>query len=232
MRRILVLTILVVIACKKEQSTGLPAAKEWSANTPPAGSAPPALPPGHPPPGHPSPEAPPAPAATAARTLEKLPDGRLALGPFSLELPKDWTEKPITSQMRAAHFILSEKPGEEADLVVYYFGDTGAGTVDANLDRWLGQLQQPDGKPSKDVAKIEKTKLGGQAATIVSVTGRYVAQAMPGATEAVDKPDQMLLAAIVESPKGPYYFKLVGAKQTVDAHAARFRGLLGSLKVR
>jgi hypothetical protein len=54
---------------------------------------------------------------------------------------------------------------------------------------------------------------------------------MPGATEAVDKQDQALLAAIIASPSGPYYFKLVGAKPTVDAQAKAFRSMLQSLKL-
>ena len=106
------------------------------------------------------------------------------------------------------------------------------GSVDDNLDRWLGQFTQPDGKKSRDVAKIEKTQLAGQDATVVSVAGHFEAQAMPGATDAVDKQDQALLAAIIASPSGPYYFKLVGAKATVDAQAAAFRAMLTSLKLR
>jgi hypothetical protein len=170
--------------------------------------------------------------ATSPTTLEKLPDGRLALGPFSLAAPAGWTSKPVTSSMRAADFQLPAKDGADAELIVYYFGPNGAGSVDDNLDRWLGQFQQPDGKKSRDVAKIEKTKFGGQDATYVSVTGRYVAQGMPGGSGPVDKQDQALLAAIVGSPSGPYYWKLVGAKATVDASAAAFRAMLDSLKVR
>ncbi|HMG55344.1 MAG TPA: hypothetical protein VK601_17725 [Kofleriaceae bacterium] len=172
------------------------------------------------------------PDKTAPRALDKLPDGRLGLGPFTLAAPADWTTKPITSSMRAADFVLPGKPGADAELIVYYFGENGAGSVDDNLDRWLGQFEQPGGKPSREVAKIEKTKFAGQDATYVSVTGRFVAQAMPGATAAVDKADQAMLAAIVASPSGPYYFKLVGPKPTVDAGAKSFRAMLESLKLR
>ena len=96
----------------------------------------------------------------------------------------------------------------------------------------LGQFEQADGKKSRDVAKIEKTKFAGQEATYVSVAGHFQAPAMPGATEAVDKQNQALLAAIIASPSGPYYFKLVGAKPTIDAQAAAFRAMLESLKLR
>jgi len=174
----------------------------------------------------------PVPQKTAPRTLEKLPDGRFALGPFSVAVPAGWTEKPITSSMRAAQFALSTDPGAEAELIVYYFGVDGAGGVQDNIDRWLDQFQQAGGKRSKDVAKLEQVKLAGQDATIVSVSGRYVTTSMPGGGDAIDKPDQSLIGAIVASPKGPYYFKLVGAKKTVDAQAAKLRGMLTSIKLR
>jgi hypothetical protein len=173
----------------------------------------------------------PVPRQTDPRTLEKLPDGSFALGPFSIKPPADWKAKPTTSSMRAAVFELPAPAGAEAELIIFYFGQGGAGSVDGNLNRWLDQIRQPDGKPSRDVAKIEKTKFGGQDASYVSVSGRYVAMAMPGA-DAADKEGQTLLAAIVDSPTGPYYFKLVGAKATVDKQAAAFRKMLESLKVR
>jgi hypothetical protein len=178
--------------------------------------------------GGPPPMAQPTPAAT----LEKLPDGRVVLGPFTLVAPKEWTVKPVTSSMRAAHFELSAKPGEEAELVVFYFGEGGAGGVEANIERWLGQFTQPDGKPSKDVAKIEKTKVAGQDATMVAVTGRYATSQMPGGPPPVDMQDGALIAAIVSSPKGPYYFKLTGRKKTVDANSARFKAMLASMKLK
>jgi hypothetical protein len=171
------------------------------------------------------------PDQTGPKTPDKLGDGRLALGPFSVAAPADWTVKPVTSSMRAADFQLPGKPGAEAELIVYYFGGGGAGSIDDNVNRWLDQFQQPDGKSSRDAARIEKTKFGGQDATYVSVTGRYVSQGMPGGGGPVDKADQALLAAIVASPSGPYYFKLVGAKPTVDASAKAFRGMLESLKL-
>jgi len=249
----LLIALALAASCKKQPPQG---------DLPPPGNAPPAPPAGDKPSGDPgaapanphggmaanphagtgdnphagiggdNPHAGALPEKTAPRALDTLPDGRLGLGPFTLAAPAGWTAKPITSSMRAADFVLPGKPGADAELIVYYFGPGGAGSIDDNLDRWFGQFEQPGGKPSREVAKIEKTKFAGQDATYVSVTGRFVAQAMPGATEAVDKADQALLAAIIASPSGPYYFKLVGAKPTVDAAAKPFRAMLESLKLR
>ncbi len=260
---LVVLVLALATSCKKDSAKGLPPATDWSAPPPGGqGAAParPANPHGENPhanphgPGvaggnpHANPHGPdmagggnphgapaggPVAEKTAAKTLEKLPDGRLALGPFSVAVPAGWTEKPITSSMRTAHFLLpGAAAGAEAELIVYYFGEGGAGSVEDNFDRWLGMFQQPDGKPSKDAAKTEKTKLGGQEAHLVTVTGRYVTTTMPGGGDQIDKADHSLIGAIVSSPRGPYYFKLVGPKKTVDAHAAKVRAMLASLKLR
>jgi hypothetical protein len=55
---------------------------------------------------------------------------------------------------------------------------------------------------------------------------------MPGGPPPVDMEDAMLLAAIVNSPSGPYYFKGTGAKKTVEANAARFKAMLASMKLK
>jgi hypothetical protein len=257
----LALALALATSCKKDSSKGLPPASDWSAPPAGSQGAAPAAP-GNPHGSPHGPGmggnphagvdmgggggnphagvdmgggggggAGPMAQKTTPRTLEKLPDGRFALGPFSVAVPAGWTEKPITSSMRTAQFALPG-PAGEAELVVYYFGEGGAGGVQANLDRWLEQFQQPSGKPSKDVAKVEKTKLGGQEATLVSVSGRYVTTTMPGGGDPIDKADQALIGAIVESPRGPYYWKLVGPKATVDAHAPKVRAMLTSLKLR
>ncbi|HEX7840532.1 MAG TPA: hypothetical protein VF469_23800 [Kofleriaceae bacterium] len=235
-RRALLIALAFAPSCKKDPPKGdLPPATSWQSPTAPGAATPPAAatPNPHAGMGGGNPHGGGMPGQTEPRTLEKLPDGRLAMGPFSLAAPADWTMKPVTSNMRAANFQLPAAKGAgDADLVVTYFGPQGAGSIDENIDRWMNQLEQPGGKSSRDVAKIEKTKFGGQDATFISVTGQFHAQAMgPGAAPA-DIADAELLGAIVASPQGPYYFKLVGPKPTVEAGAAAFRAMLASLKVR
>jgi hypothetical protein len=239
---------LVPAACKKDSSSGLPPATDWNQSGP-VPANPHANPHGSP---HANPHGPGVaganphpnvdtsgggahgaivPQQTPPRTLEKLPGGRLALGPFSLAPPAGWTEKPITSSMRAAQFAIAGDAGE-AELVITHFGEDGAGGVDDNVGRWLDMFQQAGGKSSKDVAKIEKLKVAGQEATLVFVSGRYVTTTMPGGGDPIDRPDQALIAAIVGSPRGPYYWKLVGPKQTVDAQAAKVRAMFASMTLR
>jgi len=229
-RRAVLVALLFAVSCKKQPVAGdlPPAAKpapvETTASPPQPGSTGPQA-------GSASPHSFAA-EKTPPRTLEALADGRLAMGPFSLVAPAGWTVVPVTSNMRAANFQLPGKPGEEPQLLVTYFGPRGAGSVDDNVGRWLGQFTQPDGKPSREVAKIEKLQLAGQDAVVISLSGHYVAQSMGGGGSAVDKQDQSLLAAIVASPAGPYYFKVVADKPTIAANTAAFRALLASLTLR
>ena len=170
-----------------------------------------------------------APRIIEPHRLTPLGQGRSGLGPYSLLVPADWKEKPSVSNMRAAEFELPASGGQ-AEVIVYYFGQSGAGSVQDNIDRWVSQFTQPDGKPSSEATKVEQVTLAGQAASLVSISGRYAASAMPGG-QAVDKPDQSLLAAIVPSPKGPYYFRLIGDRAAVAAQTGKFRELLNSLKL-
>lgn len=169
------------------------------------------------------------PRQVAPRALDKLANGRAVLGPFSFAVPANWQEQPSTSSMRAAEFQLASDTGK-AEVIIYYFGESGAGTVQDNVDRWVNQFKQEDGKASREVAKMEQTKFAGQDANLVSVSGHYVAPAMPGG-DPVDKPDQSLLAAIVASPRGPYYFRLVGDRSVVAANTPAFRQMLASLEL-
>jgi hypothetical protein len=241
----LLIALAFTTSCKKDQPKGdLPPATDWQSGTQAPGAKPPGAAPANPHAGMGSdnphagmgsdnPHAGVVAEPTGPKTLEKLADGRFAMGPFSLAAPADWTMKPITSNMRAADFQLPPaKGGGDAELIIYYFGASGAGSIDDNINRWLDQLAQPGGKSSRDAAKIEKTKFADQEATFVSVTGQFHAAAMPGGAPAADIADAELLGAIVASPQGPYYFKLVGAKPTVEANAAAFRTMLSSLKLR
>jgi hypothetical protein len=163
--------------------------------------------------------------------LQPAGAGRLGLGPFTLAAPASWEERPTRSSMLAAEWRLPGEGGKDASLVVYFFGAGGAGGVEANLDRWIGQFKQADGAPARPQAKVTTTTLAGQKATRVAVEGRYVAAVTPGSAEMRDEPEWQMLAAIVESPAGPYYFKLVGPRATVAAQAAAFDELLASLAI-
>jgi len=145
--------------------------------------------------------------------------------------PAAWTSRPPASTMRVAEFVVPRAAGdsEDAEAIVYFFGGSG-GTVDANIDRWIGQMQQPDGSASKDKARRETLTINGLKVTTVDLAGTYVAEVRPGAAERHNKPDFRLRAAVIETPRGPYYIKMTGPAKTMAAADADFGKFLATMR--
>ena len=145
--------------------------------------------------------------------------------------PDAWKVVPTTSSMRIAQFTLPRAAGDPADaeLVLYYFGGSG-GSVEANIERWIGQMQQPDGKASSAVAKRTTRSVNGLEVTLVDVSGTYVAEMTPGGTERHNSPNYRLRAAVITTPRGPYFIKLTGPAKTIAASDGAFEKFLGSVR--
>ena len=142
-----------------------------------------------------------------------------------------WQKVATTSSMRVADFSLPRADGdaEDAELVLYYFGG-GGGSVDANIERWVGQMQQLDGRPSSAVAKKEARKVNGLDVMLLDVSGTYIAEMAPGASERHNKPGFRLRAAVITTPRGPYYIKLTGPQKTVAKWDQSFEQFVASLR--
>ena len=146
--------------------------------------------------------------------------------------PEGWLQEKSTSTMRVAQCKLPKAAGDQEDgsLVLYYFGQNQGGTTAANIERWVNQMQQPDGKPSKEKAKEETLTINGLKVTTVDVNGTYTAEMSPGSNTFHNNPNYRLRAAIVETPKGPYFVKLVGPEKTVSRWDQAFSNYLKSLE--
>ena len=138
-------------------------------------------------------------------------------GELRYKTPEGWVSEKPTSSMRVAQFKLPKAEGdtEDASLVLYYFGSGEGGSIRDNIDRWIGQIEQPDGSSSNDKAKMETLTPSDLKVTTVDVTGTYTAEISPGSGTRHNKPNYRLRAAIVETPKGSYFAKLVGPEKTV-----------------
>jgi len=151
---------------------------------------------------------------------------------LAFDMPRGWVPSMPSSSMRVAEFTLPAAPGdaEDASLVIYFFPG-GGGSVDANVDRWIGQMAQPDGSSSKATAKTSTmTSAAGLKLSLVDVSGTYVAEVTPGSAERFHKPGFRLRAAVVETPDGPYYVKLVGPQATVARWDESYLTFLGSMR--
>ena len=175
-----------------------------------------------------APSAPPTVGAAAPAS-----DRQKVLGPFTLEVPTGWVEQTPRSRMRRAQFALPREGGdsEDGELTVFYFGMGQGGSTDANINRWIGQVSQPDGSSSRDKAKIRQSEVSGLRVTEVDVSGTLKASNMPGAPQRPARPGYRLLGAVLESPQGPWFFKLVGPEKTISRWADSFRQFIASAKI-
>jgi hypothetical protein len=151
----------------------------------------------------------------------------IAGGSYTLEAPEGWKQVPPKSRIVESEFAV---PSEGEGLQPGRMTVMGAGgSVQANVDRWIGQFVQPDGSPTKDKATTKSIKLAECSVTLVDISGTF--KDMPagpfGGGAAVDRPDYRMLAAIVETPgDGSYFLKFYGPSATVAKHADGFRRMV------
>lgn len=172
-----------------------------------------------------------APSTQPAATSQ--PAGQLSFDKLTFTLPADWVKQQPKSSMRKAQVSLpGEGQGKDAELVIFFFGPgaTEGGSVQANFDRWIGQFKQDDGRDSKDVAIKGEKKIGDLTAHTLDIAGRYVAPLMPGAPAQHDIANARMLAAVLPTPEGNYFLKLVGPAETVKSHLKKYEDFLTSLK--
>ena len=157
-------------------------------------------------------------APTATNPQSNSPrSGTTASGDLHFKTPDRWVTEKSSSAMRVAQYKLPKAEGdsEDASLVLYYFGATQGGTAQANIDRWISQMQQSDGGSSKDKARTDTMTVNGLKVTSVDVSGTYTAEMAPGSGTFHNDANYRLRAAVVETPKGNYFVKLVGPAKTV-----------------
>jgi hypothetical protein len=134
---------------------------------------------------------------------------------LKFKTPSGWIEEKPSSTMRVGQFKLPKAEGdtEDATVVVYYFGQGQGGGTAANIERWVGQMKQPEAaatKPSEETLTVNGLKV-----TSVDVRGTYTAEMAPGSGTFHNSANFRLRAAVIETPKGSYYLKVVGPEKTI-----------------
>lgn len=131
--------------------------------------------------------------------------------------------------MRAATYLIPAAAGDSEGAECAVFAGIGGG-VQANIDRWIGQFQQPDGSDSSAKAKQKKETINGFQVTTVDLTGTFAGGGMAMGQQSAPKTGYRLLGAIVEGPQGEVFFKMTGPAKTIAAAQSEFQSLLKSIK--
>jgi len=146
---------------------------------------------------------------------------------FTFKRPPAWEWIETNSTMRKAQLkVLSADKKENAEVVFYYFGQGGGGGTQANVDRWLGQFQEPK---EQIKAKVEEVMVDKRKVTYVQAEGTYLS-GMPGGPK-TPQPNFMLLGAVLESESGNVFVKMTGPAALTKASIAEFKQMVeGALK--
>jgi hypothetical protein len=174
------------------------------------------------------------PAAIDPGTAE-LPPGHPPLdeaaGPrLAWQAPDGWIAEPPATNMRVAQYRVPG-PAGDGQCVVFYFGSGEGGDPDANVRRWAGQFEQPDGSPSEERMVVTPLDSAAVPVRLVEITGTY-----DGGMAMTDRPaepqaDHMLLGGIAEGPDAPWFFKLTGPEATVRPQREAFLRMLESIRL-
>jgi hypothetical protein len=152
------------------------------------------------------------------------PTQTIDVGGLTFAAPTAWKKVQPKSSMRRAQLVAAPAGGdkEPAELVVFVFPE-GAGTVEANVQRWQAQFKDAQGK----TPQVESKKLKGENVDVtrVEVAGTYTD---PFAGKGA-QPDFHLLGAIVETPQAAYFLKMVGPAKTMAAAEADFDKLITTI---
>ena len=145
---------------------------------------------------------------------------------LTIDVPKEWTQEETTSQMRLAQFAIPAVKGdsENAELVVYFFGAAGGGSVNANLKRWVGQFAD-DGREQK----VTMSKCPQGEYHLIELSGTYnkpVGPPINRKTKAT--PGSRMLGVIISTDGGQYFLKLTGPDKTVAAQSGAIRSAIGA----
>lgn len=146
---------------------------------------------------------------------------------FTFKRPANWEWVETTSAMRKAQLkVPGADKKESAEVVFFYFGESSGGGTKANVDRWLGQFQEPKDKIKSRIAEVtvEKRKI-----TYVQAEGTYLS-GMPGGPKTA-QPNSMLVGAILESDNGNVFIKMTGPVALTKVSTDEFKKMVeGALK--
>jgi len=144
------------------------------------------------------------------------------------QIPEGWVAEPPANTMRLAQARI---PGEAGDgeFALFYFGPGGGGGTEANIQRWLGQLEaEPGSQPERETVQEGDF-------TIYAVVGRGTLTPSPmtmqGGTPE-PQPGSMLLGAVVEGPGGPWFFKVTGPAGTLEPYREPFFEMVRNVELR
>jgi hypothetical protein len=137
---------------------------------------------------------------------------------FTFTPPSEWKSSTPTSSMRKAQFEATSSTNEKAEVTFFHFGSTGAGGIQANVDRWMKQFEDPQGK------EVKTEKIGNVSVTFAQAHGTFLSGRPFGAK--TPKPGYALTAAIIDGAMGSIFIKMTGPQKAVDENTEALKKMV------
>ncbi len=138
-------------------------------------------------------------------------------------VPEGWTESSTPDPMGMRTLDLRFGPNKEGECYISFMPGS-AGGVEANVNRWRGQMGQP-AYTADEIAKLPQKPFFNREAAFIAFDGDFKGF---GATEA--KTGQRLLGLIHSAEQATIFVKLTGPKALVEQNAAAFDAFCQSIK--
>jgi hypothetical protein len=158
----------------------------------------------------------------------------LAGGKLVLQAPADWKKIQPKSTILQYEFTApaDAKPDEPSARITI---SQAGGSIDANIERWYGQFEQPDGKSTKDKSKTEKFDAAGQTVHWVDIPGTFketMGGPFAGGKTVLREDYRMLGAIIVTKDQQQIFIKLTGPKDLLEKLSSDFKKSLQALEAK
>lgn len=143
------------------------------------------------------------------------------VGPLLFERPESWKWVKPEGSFRAAQLEKSVSGKPPVVMVFSRFPAGAGGTVQANVERWVGQF-------SKTTYPPEVQTIPGKVCPVTRVKVRgSLKDGTPGGPEK-GIPDALLLGAILEAEGGMIVVKIVGPESALTREEKTFDGLISA----
>jgi hypothetical protein len=124
-----------------------------------------------------------------------------------------WTAPAGWTSQGSAPFRVVTWKVQDAECIVYFFGEGQGGSIEANLDRWQGQFSQK--------GKVTKRSVNGVAMTAIDLAGTY--------TEGPHA-NYRMVATVAEGPKGNLFIRFIGPQKTVTSEMPKYEQLISTFQ--
>lgn len=169
-----------------------------------------------------APSAPVAPAAPTGAPQAALSGNSLSALGLNLTMPEGWKGMPPSNAMRLAEAQVPDASGDAAKACLVTFSAAG-GDVASNMERWSTQVRDGAGNPVK--GEIKTRTVSGMNVHTVELVGAF-----QNMGESTPHANWMLRGAVVETPGGLLFVKMMGPVEQMNAQGAAFNAMLDGIK--